>query len=389
MSKHSKHIVIATSTYTPDIGGMSTYAQTIANALVKDNIVTVITYSSSWSYISEKQSNYKVIRIYKGLPKPFRQLWYLIRLFFVSLSCHVIYALGTGGAGMPTAIVSKITNKPYVLRISGDRVWEGAMVQGKINVMIDEFQAIPKKGWIAMLWHLQSWVARGAKINIAHSNYLKQILIGWEVDQETIQVIYTGIERKRSDLIKEQARQKIGVQGKIILSAGRLVPWKGFGLLIKLMPRLLSLDPFLRLVILGDGPEQKRLETIVTNMGLKTKVHIVGKKQGQELIDYYVASDYFVLNTGYEGLSHMILEAMDMKLPIITTEVGGNPEVIEQGINGFLVQYNDEFNMFESIKTLIHNPELRDKFIKKGEETVKIFSVKNMCDQTVELLENV
>ena len=94
----------------------------------------------------------------------------------------------------------------------------------------------------------------------------------------------------------------------------------------------------------------------------------------------------FVLNTAYEGFSHDILEAMLAGLPVITTPAGGNKEIIHQGENGFMVKYNDEFNMIEAIKTVWNTPELRQRFIANGQKTAEHFSAEKMLEETVELL---
>ena len=94
-------------------------------------------------------------------------------------------------------------------------------------------------------------------------------------------------------------------------------------MLIKLMPQLLQVNQFFRLVIVGDGPDMKMLQSVVRNLGLERKVFLVGRKTPAEVALYYAAADMFVLNTGYEGFSHQVLEAMQAGVPVITTACGG------------------------------------------------------------------
>jgi glycosyltransferase involved in cell wall biosynthesis len=157
-------------------------------------------------------------------------------------------------------------------------------------------------------------------------------------------------------------------------------------MLIKLMPQLQQVNQFFRLVIVGDGPDMKMLQSVVRNLGLERKVFLVGRKSAADVALYYAASDMFVLNTGYEGFSHQVLEAMQAGVPVITTTAGGNPEAVVQGSNGFMVRYNDEFNLVEAIKTLWKQAELRDQMIANGKHTVAAFSIENMYTQTVQLL---
>lgn len=164
------------------------------------------------------------------------------------------------------------------------------------------------------------------------------------------------------------------------------MPWKGFRMLIKIMPQLLEINHFFRLVIAGSGPEKKALDSMIRNMGLHNKVYLAGKKSRDELAIYMAAADVFVLNTGYEGFSHQILEAMACSLPIITTAVGGNREVVNQGENGFMIKYNDEFNLVEAIKTVWQDNDLRQQFSKEAKKTTSRFGEDKMYEETIKVL---
>ena len=107
------------------------------------------------------------------------------------------------------------------------------------------------------------------------------------------------------------------------------------------MPELLKINPDFKLIIAGDGPERNNYELQIKNYELGDYIKMTGGLKQEELWKYMRASDIFILNTGYEGLSHLLLEAMRMSLPIITTNIGGNPEVIENNRTGLLVEYNN------------------------------------------------
>ncbi len=125
---------------------------------------------------------------------------------------------------------------------------------------------------------------------------------------------------------------------------------------------------------------------MLKNLNLDKKVYLIGRKTKEELAVFMAAADIFVLNTGYEGFSHQILEAMSARMPVITTTACGNPEVVRQGENGFMVKYNDEFNLIEAIKTLWQTPELRKRFIEEGKKTAQYFSQEKMIEETIKTL---
>lgn len=363
-----KKILIATGIFPPDIGGPATYGMVMSDALKKQGFdVNVVVFS----------------RTNKKLPKGLRHLVYFFKLLPMVKSSDLVLSLNLVSAGFPALIAAKIFKKKFICRMAGDYAWEMAFGKGKTNLLIDDYQRVTKRG---LLHKIQTYVSNHANSVIVPSDYLKKIVSGWGVKEDKIKVIYNGVDFKPSALSKEDARIKIGIHGNIIVSVGRLVPWKGFRMLIKIMPKLMEINQFFRLIIVGDGPERKNLEAMVKNLGFEKKIFIVGKKSKEDLATYMAAGDMFVLNSGYEGFSHQILEAMAAEIPVIASGIPGNKEIIKQGINGFLVKYNDEFNIIEAIKTLHEHPEVREEFVQEGKKTVQNFGVEKMISQTINLL---
>jgi len=361
-------ILICSGIFPPDIGGPATYGAVMEKALKEKGLeVRVLVYS----------------RIGKGLPKGLRHLWYFLRIMPAVRRADVVLALNAVSAGRPASFWAKVFKKKFVVRIVGDYAWEMAVAKGKTSLLIDDFQKNQKRGF---LHSVQVKTCRQADTVIVPSKYLAGIVKGWGIDKDKIKIIYNGVNFSPSDLSQQEARSKIGIHGNIILSIGRLVPWKGFRMLIKIMPRLLELKQFTRLVIVGDGPDKKSLESMVKNMGLSQKVFLVGKKTKEELAIYLAAADIFVLNSGYEGFSHQILEAMTVGVPVVASATGGNKEVIKQGDNGFMVRYNDEFNLVEAIKTVWQDEKLKKELIENGKKTAQKFSPEKMINETLDFL---
>lgn len=385
-----KRLLIATGIFFPDIGGPASYTRALATRLSSQGVaVTIVTYSSVARYADDKKLPFRVCRVWTKLPWGLRHALFAIRCTLFARGADGILALNAVSAGVPAIWASRLTGKPLIVKIVGDYAWEIAIQTGRTFLMINEFQKSPKSGRIRRLDRLQRWVCRRAKRVIVPSKYLADLVEDWGVPQEHITVIYNGVALEPVSASKEEARRHIGVSGNIILTAGRLVPWKGFRMLIKLMPQLLQVNQFFRLVIVGDGPDMAMLQSVVRNLGLERKVYVVGRQPSAEMAWYLASADMFVLNTGYEGFSHQVLEAMSAGVPVITTSVGGNREIVVQGQNGFLVRYNDEFNLVEAIKTLWRQTELRDHLIANGRHTVAAFSIEKMYDQTIALFNDI
>lgn len=381
-----KGLVITTDVFPPDVGDSASYVRLLAEKVARVSPVAVVTYSSVIRDKDDKSLPFKVIRVWKRLPRFFRHLVYFSKVLSVAKKADAIFALNAVSAGTPALTAAKILKKKFFVKIVGDYAWEIAINKGKTQFLINDFQKTKKNGWIGVLHRLQVWVCRNSDCVIVPSAYLAGIVAGWGVPKELVKVVYNSVDMEPAGLDRQTAREKIGIPGNVILSVGRLVPWKGFKMLIKIMPQLLEINQFFRLVIVGDGPDKKILQSMVRNLGLERKVFLVGKKTHTELPVFMAAADIFVLNTGYEGFSHQILEAMMAGVPLVTTLAGGNKEVVRQGENGFMVRYNDEFNLVEAIKTTWQTPALREQFAEEGKKTAATFSVDKMYRETLGVL---
>ena len=149
------------------------------------------------------------------------------------------------------------------------------------------------------------------------------------------------------------ARRELNLRGQVILSAGRLVSWKGFELLIDLMGGLTRRYPAARLYLAGDGPERAELQKQIESRNLSEQVFLLGDLSPELLATWIRAANLFVLNSAYEGRSALLRQVLALKTPIITTPVGGNRELIVNGKNGILVPYNDPVAWLKAIERLL------------------------------------
>lgn len=361
----NKKILIATGIFPPDTGGPATYAKLLADHW--SNGVIVVTYT----------------RALRRIPKPFRHVIYFFNVWRQAKKTDLIYSLSATSAGLPAALAARLRKKPFLVRIAGDSVWESAINRKQTSLLINDFQTAHKSGRLALRHRMQVWVCRQARSVVVPSEYLAGIVEGWGISSENIRVVHNAIHRVAlAEQGKDILRKELGIPGALIVSPGRLVPWKGFRMLIKLMPQFLEINPFFRLVIVGDGPELGMLKHMAKNLNLTSKIIFTGKQSDEQTNRYLAAADLYILNTGYEGFSHATLAAMTYGVPVITTNVGGNRELIHQGENGFMVKYNDEFNILEAVKTLWQSPELRKKFSEAGRMTASRYTPERTIEET-------
>ncbi|MBA4336718.1 hypothetical protein C0416_02995 [bacterium] len=183
--------------------------------------------------------------------------------------------------------------------------------------------------------------------------------------------------------IKEFREKTFGVGGeKVILSVAELHERKGLKHLIKAMPAILEgYDSKAKLVLVGTGPAQADLEELAVKEGIIDNVLFLGFKK--DVPHLMAASDIFVLPSEKEAFGLVLLEAAIAGLPIVASNVGGIPEVIEDGVNGTLVPPAISGRLAGAILEIFNNNFKRKAYIEEGYKRAKSkFSAKVMAEKT-------
>ena len=366
-------LLIATPIYPPDIGGPATYAKILEDELPKLGVVVRLV-------------SFHTVR---HLPKGIAHVVYFLKLIRASFGVDVILALDPASVGLPAALVAMIFRKKFVVKIVGDYAWEQGSQRFGVADTLDEFVKKPNSAFlfsVRLLRFVQTFVANHANRILVPSHYLKGIVSAWGILPAHIIVVENAFDPLPLLPSKAIARTALQLSGTILLSAGRLVPWKGFETLIRLLPQLQQSFPDVVLYIAGSGPEQEHLEAVVQETDMSSSVHLLGSVPHHMLMQYVRAADCFVLNTGYEGLSHQLLEVLAVGTPIVTTNIGGNPELIKHDETGLLVPYDDASALKDAITRMLSNENDAMRMTQNGKEFVAAFTVKRMVDGTKEVL---
>jgi len=175
--------------------------------------------------------------------------------------------------------------------------------------------------------------------------------------------------------------------GSTILTVGRLVPEKGTGQVLKAFQALKKeVRGPLRLLVAGTGPEEKALQALAGRLGIGRDVTFLGYVPDPAHL--YRAADVFVTAPCREGMGLANLEAMGWGLPVVSTRVGGIPEVVVDGETGFLVEPNRPLMLAQALKTLLDFPELARSFGLAGARRVRErFTAESMGRATLAVYE--
>ncbi|OGF69755.1 hypothetical protein A3H65_03960 [Candidatus Giovannonibacteria bacterium RIFCSPLOWO2_02_FULL_45_14] len=326
-------ILIATGIYPPDVGGPAGYSALLEKELPKRGVAVKI-LSFGW---------------YRGYLKILRHFIYFLRVIKLGRDCDIIYAQDPVSVGLPAIFASKYLGKKFAIKIVGDYAWEQGIQRFGVKELLDEF--LEKKYGFAVefLKKIERYVARNSSAVIVPSNYLAQVLKKWGVAADKINVIYNTVSAHA--LPRNKAKENI------LFSAGRNVPWKGFEMLNELQ------IPNAKMIT-GSFP----------------------KEEYEKLLS---SSAIFLLNTGYEGFSHQILEAMALGLPIITTNAGGNKEIVENEKNALVVEYNNKEAWTRAITRLLNDENLQKRLSEGAKTTAQKFLSKDMINETIKVLESI
>jgi len=203
----------------------------------------------------------------------------------------------------------------------------------------------------------------GADQMIAVSASLQVLAIEQGASPARVQVIGNGVDLSRFTAVpREDARRHFGlpVDAKVLISVGTLVERKGFHRVIECLPGLLAEHPALHLMVVGgagvEGDIGAQLKSMVRTIGLDDRVHFVGPLPHNRLNLALSAADVFVLATSYEGWANVFLEAMGCGLPVVTTDVGGNAQVVNDRSLGFIVPFGDTGRLQHAIDEALSTP---------------------------------
>ncbi len=201
-------------------------------------------------------------------------------------------------------------------------------------------------------------VSHAAKKDISHYH---------EINEEKIRVIHNGVDTNFFKPVSSDLRQDLADgYDNVMLFLGRLIKQKGVEYLIQAMPKILEENPSTVLLITGKGKSKPGLMKLVKKKRLKNNVKFTGFIPEEQLPALYSASDVYVLPSLWEVLPISLLEALACGVPLVSSNAGGNAEIVEHGRNGFVFKMRDVSKLAEYTSSLLSDPSLRKRMGKES-----------------------
>jgi glycosyltransferase involved in cell wall biosynthesis len=358
-------ILIATPLYPPESGGPATYASILEEGLPsgEGTVVTIAKFSDVRRH-----------------PKIIRHAAYFFSLMRALRDADIVLALDPVSVGFPAMLAALFSRKPYVVKIVGDYAWEQGVQRFGVSSSLDEFQkersnSVP----VFILRRIERMVARCAKAVIVPSEYLKRIVCGWGIAEEKVSVIYNAVSVRALGSVPDQVAR---LGQPLVVSVGRLVPWKNMPGVIDAVSSIQQDGVPASLAIVGGGPDQKEIASYAARA--KNAV-LTGELSHADTLAVIDRADVFVLNSGYEGLSHILIEALSLGVPVVATDVGGNSELVTHNVNGILVPVAHHSELVSAIRHLFDRAEA-ERLTQGAADTARRFSKETMIGKTASLL---
>jgi glycosyltransferase involved in cell wall biosynthesis len=289
-----------------------------------------------------------------------------------------------GGVNSPRGIYQILRLARFLRRerfqiVHAHDLWSNLMAipaarLARVPVVISSRRDLSHLAWYTprrrkILRHLQSL----SSAVLVNSGQIRDQLVQEDgFRREFIRVVHNGIDLDHfGRLVPERERIFPGLDNcTLIVCTGNMhSDVKGHHTLIEAARLICAKFPQVRFVLIGDGKKRAEFESKVSELGLQPNFLFLGSRQN--VPEILSCCDMAVLPSQAEGFSNALLEYMAVGLPTVATDVGGNPEVIENGVNGLLVRPNDPTALAEAISSLLENPHFASQLGSAAQEQVR------------------
>jgi glycogen(starch) synthase len=294
-------------------------------------------------------------------------------------NADVLIAFDTFSVALPSYLAARWLRLPLVVRVPGDYAWEQGVQRFGIRDSIEVFQHKKYGIQVEALRSVQRFILRHAALVLVPSDFFLKLVGDWGLPHGRTKRVYLGLpmEAEPADIPS--------IEGNVIFSLGRFVPWKGFPMLIDLLLRFQDWQ----LVIAGSGPDHKNIEALAREKGVASRVLLPGMISRAQVIGWYKRADAFVLNTSQENFSFQVLEAMREGAAIITTNIGSLPELITDKVEGVLCDPNNIAEFAVALQSIEDQPQIWNMRKSAAQAKAHHFSIQTSAKGTVEAIRNI
>jgi len=421
MINNKLKVLFVSRRYYPDvIGGGEISAHYIAKSLIDNNVdVRVVTFVTDKTRKDEIIDKVKITRLpikfiklfsrFSNMEFMYYEMYSKTKKIVEEFKPDIIHSLN--GESLPSVtFLSKKYNIPFVVTINGPLLLcftgEGVDHLGKNCIGcrgIQRFNEVMlrwgRKGFLSKINAFFYWIysyphmalfdycLKKSSALLPVSNWFKDQLLRLNFSKNNVFVVHNPIEIRKINNTDLKAKLGISQNKTVLMYVGRLSESKGVQNIMQAMVDL----PETVLVIIGRGSYEFELRRLSNNLDIKDRVYFIGFLQNKNLGKYYSIADVIIMS-GYflEALGRTLLEACSYGVPVIGTNIGGTPDIIEHGKNGYLLYNKDIKELRACIKNIISNNDLAKKMGNYGIlKMKKEFSSSCVSNKLIEIYKNI
>lgn len=343
-------IVQVTSRYPPDLGGMERVVQELSEALAREtgSQVEVVTGARRGPFgpVVEGPLLVRRLRSFDVLVTPVIPglAWQLMRQPRLKLlHVHVAHA------GVPeiVALVARLRGIPFIAHVhidAGPTTWLGRLLGVYQRVLLSRV------------------LKRANMVLVPTDSYLTLLVDKYDLEPDQVRVLSNGTNMAKRD-VDDTPTGPLGTTIRLV-TVGRVAREKNVPLLIDTVRSLVEDEGIdLQVEVVGDGPAREEVAQRIRDAGLESRVHLVGRRSGDDLASSYDAADIFVMTSLSESFGTVLVEAMARGVPVIAPDISGVRDVVIDGETGLLVDHTVA-SVSEAVLRIIREPGLRDQLVK-------------------------
>jgi glycosyltransferase involved in cell wall biosynthesis len=344
-------ILIVSGIWPPDVGGPASHGPGVGRFLTARGHDVRAVISSDGDAVD---CGFGMLEIDRRRPLARRLADGAEALLRAARWADVVYATGIYSRA---ALACWASGTPLVLKLVNDPAFERARNRGFYSGSIEDFQAGASHPGARALKGLRSATLAVPRTIVTPSHYLARIVRGWGVPDSRLDVIPNPVPPTVVDEDRAALRARFGLDGPTAVFAGRFVPQKDLPFLLAAFAQV----PEGRLVLVGDGPNKPDVLEAIARHGLGERVRLEPPASREGAMRWMRAADVSVLASAWENFPHAVVESFTVGTPVVATAVGGVPEIIQPGENGFLVDHGDTAALARSLAAVLGDPADRDR----------------------------
>jgi glycosyltransferase involved in cell wall biosynthesis len=364
-------VLVVSGIWPPDVGGPASHAPEVADFLLAHgHRVEVVTTADA----APELRPYPVRFVARSVPVGLRHLRAAALIAKRAKVNDVVYA--TGMLGRTTAACA-VARRPFVAKLTQDPAFERALRRGHYGGSLADFQH-QRVGFSAgLLRRARDFELHRAAHVICPSGFLAGLTAGWGVSKERVSVLPNPAPAL------PPLPEWVPAGRPTLAFAGRLTAPKDLGVALAAVAACDGVT--LRLA--GDGDERAALEARAAELGLDSRVELLGALGRSEVLALFRSADAAILSSAWENFPHTVVEALAVGTPVIATSVGGVPEIVRDGENGLLVPPGDPAAFAEAIRRFFGEPGLRERLRSAASASVERFAPERVYGELERILE--